>query len=35
MVRLRKKLTDAGSDGLVIESFRNIGYQLTTRIENI
>ena len=35
MVRLRKKLTDAGADGLVIESLRNIGYQLTTRIEII
>jgi DNA-binding response OmpR family regulator len=33
MVRLRKKLTDAGAEGLVIESLRNIGYQLTTRIE--
>jgi DNA-binding response OmpR family regulator len=33
MVRLRKKLTDAGADGLVIESLRNIGYQLTTHIE--
>jgi DNA-binding response OmpR family regulator len=35
MVRLRKKLTDAGAQGLVIESLRNIGYQLTTRIEII
>ncbi len=35
MVRLRKKLTDAGAEGLVIESLRNIGYQLTTRIEII
>ena len=33
MVRLRKKLTDAGAEGAVIESLRNIGYQLTTRIE--
>ena len=33
MVRLRKKLTDAGTEGLVIESLRNIGYQLTTHIE--
>ncbi len=33
MVRLRKKLTDAGADGLVIESLRNVGYQLTTHIE--
>ena len=35
MVRLRKKLTDAGAEGLVIESLRNIGYQLTTRIDII
>jgi len=33
MVRLRKKLIDAGADGVVIESLRNIGYQLTTHIE--
>jgi DNA-binding response OmpR family regulator len=33
MVRLRKKLNDAGAEGLVIESLRNIGYQLTTHIE--
>ena len=33
MVRLRKKLTDSGAEGLVIESLRNIGYQLTTHIE--
>ena len=33
MVRLRKKLTDAGAEGIVIESLRNIGYQLTTHIE--
>ena len=33
MVRLRKKLTDAGIEGLAIESLRNIGYQLTTRIQ--
>lgn len=33
MVRLRKKLTDAGAEGLVIESLRNIGYQLTTHVE--
>jgi DNA-binding response OmpR family regulator len=33
MVRLRKKLTDAGAEGLVIESLRNIGYQLTTHID--
>ena len=35
MVRLRKKLMDAGAEGLVIESLRNIGYQLTTHIEII
>jgi DNA-binding response OmpR family regulator len=33
MVRLRKKLIDAGAEGAVIESLRNIGYQLTTHIE--
>ncbi len=33
MVRLRNTLTDAGAEGLVIESLRNIGYQLTTHIE--
>jgi len=33
MVRLRKKLVDAGAQGAVIESLRNIGYQLTTHIE--
>ena len=33
MVRLRKKLIDAGAEGLVIESLRNVGYQLTTHIE--
>ncbi len=33
MVRLRKKLMDAGADGLAIESLRNIGYQLTTHIQ--
>lgn len=35
MVRLRKKLTDAGADGVVIDSLRNYGYQLTTPIEII
>jgi DNA-binding response OmpR family regulator len=33
MVRLRKKLIDAGAEGLVIESLRNVGYQLTTHVE--
>lgn len=35
MVRLRKKMTDAGAQGLCIESLRNIGYQLTTVLEVI
>jgi DNA-binding response OmpR family regulator len=35
MVRLRKKLTDAGAEGVVIESLRNVGYQLTTSIQVI
>ena len=35
MVRLRKKLIDAGAEGVVIDSLRNIGYQLTTYIEII
>jgi DNA-binding response OmpR family regulator len=33
MVRLRKKLLDAGAQGTVIESLRNVGYQITTHIE--
>ena len=33
MVRLRKKLVDTGAQGVVIESLRNIGYQLTTHIQ--
>lgn len=33
MTRLRKKLNEAGADGLVIESIRNIGYQLLINIE--
>lgn len=32
MVRLRKKLTDAGAQDACIESLRNIGYQLTTQV---
>jgi DNA-binding response OmpR family regulator len=32
MVRLRKKLTDAGAQDVCIESLRNIGYQLTTPV---
>jgi DNA-binding response OmpR family regulator len=35
MVRLRKKLMDAGAQGTVIESLRNVGYQITTHIEII
>lgn len=33
MVRLRKKLMDVGAEGGVIESLRNIGYQLNAHIE--
>ena len=32
LVRLRKKLTDAGAQDGCIESLRNIGYQLTTHV---
>ena len=32
MVRLRKKLTDAGAQDACIDSLRNIGYQLTTHV---
>jgi DNA-binding response OmpR family regulator len=35
MVRLRKKLMDAGAQGTVIESLRNVGYQITIHIEII
>ncbi|MEY4016766.1 MAG: DNA-binding response regulator [Betaproteobacteria bacterium] len=35
MVRLRKKMVDAGAKGTVIESLRNVGYQITTYIEII
>ena len=35
MVRLRKKLIDAGAEGIVIESLRSVGYQLTTHVEII
>ena len=35
MVRLRKKLKDAGAEGVAIESLRNYGYQLTTIVEII
>ena len=33
IVRLRKKLTDAGAEGIVIEAIRNVGYQLLVHIE--
>ena len=33
IVRLRKKLQDAGTTGVVIESIRNVGYQLLVHIE--
>lgn len=35
MVRLRKKMVDAGAQGNAIESLRNVGYQITTHIEII
>ena len=35
MVRLRKKLIDAGAQGNVIESLRNVGYQININIEII
>jgi DNA-binding response OmpR family regulator len=33
MVRLRKKLNDAGAEGVAIEAIRQFGYQLVTQIE--
>lgn len=33
MVRLRKKLHEAGADGAVIEAIRNVGYQLFEPIQ--
>jgi DNA-binding response OmpR family regulator len=33
MVRLRKKLHDAGADGAVIEAIRNVGYQFFDDLE--
>ena len=33
IVRLRKKLTDAGAEGIVIEAIRNVGYQLLVHIK--
>lgn len=35
MTRLRKKLMDVGADGVVIESIRNVGYQLLVHVEVI
>jgi len=35
IVRLRKKIADAGAEGIVIESLRNIGYQLISQVEII
>jgi DNA-binding response OmpR family regulator len=33
MVRLRKKLNDAGAEGIAIEAIRQFGYQLVTQVE--
>jgi DNA-binding response OmpR family regulator len=33
MVRLRKKLNDAGAEGIAIEAIRNYGYQLVAQVE--
>ena len=33
IVRLRKKLSDAGAEGIVIEAIRNVGYQLLLHLE--
>lgn len=35
MTRLRKKLMDLGAEGVVIESIRNVGYQLLVHVEII
>lgn len=35
IARLRKKLMDLGAEGLVIESIRNVGYQLLVHVEVI
>ena len=35
IARLRKKLVDVGAQGIVIESIRNVGYQLLEHIEII
>ena len=33
VVRLRKKLNDAGAEGIAIEAIRQFGYQLVTQVE--
>ena len=33
MVRLRKKLHEAGAQGAVIQAIRNVGYQFFDRLE--
>lgn len=33
IVRLRKKLADAGAEGIVIEAIRNVGYQILVHVE--
>jgi DNA-binding response OmpR family regulator len=33
IVRLRKKMWEAGAPGTVIESIRNVGYQLSVPIQ--
>jgi DNA-binding response OmpR family regulator len=33
MVRLRKKLHEAGAEGAVIESIRNVGYQFFDELQ--
>jgi len=35
MTRLRKKLMDLGAEGVVIESIRNVGYQLLVHVQVI
>ena len=33
IARLRKKLVDTGAQGMVIESIRNVGYQIVAYVE--
>ena len=33
IARLRKKLSDAGAQGVIIESIRNVGYQILIHVE--